>query len=345
MRANNLDINQAKTLVYYCVVTWGSAPKHKPLLNLNGETGTGKNGLMKLTKEWCCRPVWVKAENITAPMLRDRLAGSGTAFIEEADKVKHPKECETWLKCRYDDTSDAIEYKAQRTNAKQLNYNTNEKANHFGYTILHAQNPFQSIELDRRIIKIDIVKDTSRDYALPETALDSGVLRQIAEGIDWDFEASGSGSAWDCWLPLIRVASYLGDTEFASYAFACIEAKTEEDNLSKVYEPKGVVLGEIIPLYRACLATNKNKISITAITKPIRDRSLPFYPDERQVTGLVRQLGFEVYYPGNKAHIKVKTMEELKPIVAMHGIGIEALEQTTVPLNAVNYLERGVSLN
>lgn len=335
MRASNLDINQAKTLFYYCVFTWCPNPNHKPLLNLNGETGTGKNGLMKVTKNWCYRTVWIKAENITAPTLRDRLENSGTAFIEEADKVKDPKECEIWFKMRYDDTSKSVTYKAQRTNSKQVNYNENVTANHFGYTILHTQNPFQSIELDRRIIRIDIVKDTSRDFALPETDLGNGVLRQIAQDIDWDSEVTGSGSAWDCWLPLMRVAGHLGDivgdNAFISYAFRCIEAKTEEDNLSKVYEPKGVVLSEIIPCYLACLSANKTKIPIKDITKSIKNREVPFYPNERQVTGIARQLGFEVYYPNNLAHIKVISMGQLESIMERQGIGTEIL--TEVPPN------------
>jgi len=329
-RASNLDINQAKTLVYYCVFTWCPNPTHKPLLNLNGETGTGKNALMKITYNWCCRPILIKAENITAPTLRDRLANSGTAFVEEADKVKAPKECEIWFKMRYDDTSKEVPYKAQRTNSKQVNYNKEEITNHFGYTILHTQNPFQSIELDRRIIRIDIVKDTNRSYGLPRTDLSNDILRQIASNINWDTEVEGSGSAWDCWLPLMRIAGYLEDNEFMHYTFKCIEEKTEESNQSKVFEPKGVVLSEIIPCYRACLTTSQNKIPITDITKTIKSRSLTFYPDERQVTGLTKQLGFEVYYPGNKAHIKVKTREELESIVSRHGIGIETLEQIEV---------------
>jgi hypothetical protein len=341
MKASNLVVNQAKTIFYYCVFTWCPNPRNKPLLNLNGETSTGKNWLMRVIKDWCCRPVWIKAENITEATLRDRLANSGTAFIEEADKVKNPKECEIWFKMRYDDTSKSVTYKAQRTNRKQLNYNEDVLANHFGYTILHTQNPFQAIELDRRTIRIDIVKDTTKTYELPKTDLDNRILKQIADSIDWDIEVSGSGSAWDCWLPLMRIAGYLGDNDFVNYAFECIEAKTEEDNLSKVFEPKGVVLSEVIPRYLACLNVNETKIPITDITEAIRKRKLQFYPDERQVTRLTKQLGFEVYYPHNKAHIKVKTREELESIVVGQGISTEILTQ--VPLN--EHLRMRVSSN
>ena len=156
MRVSNLDINQAKTVGYYCVFTWCPNPRYKPLLDLNGETNTGKNNLMQLVKNWCYRPVWIKAENMTSATLRDRLANSGTAFVEEADKVRMAelKECEAWLKVRYDNTAKSLTYRSQQAHWKKGNYNKMITANHFGYTILHTQNFFQSIELDRRIIRI-----------------------------------------------------------------------------------------------------------------------------------------------------------------------------------------------
>lgn len=342
MRISNPDINQAKTLFYYCVFTWSKNPKHKPLINLNGETGTGKNALMEQSKNWCYNPVWIKAENATPATLRDSLANSGTAFVEEADKVKEPtKECETWLKMRYDNTSKLVMYRSQQAHWSKGNYNKMIEANHFGYTILHTQNPFQSIELDRRIIRIDIIKNTGRSYGSPRTDLGNEIPRQIAGDIDWYSEVEGSGGALDCWLPLIRVAGYLGDTDFMNYAFGCIDAKNEESNQSKVFEPKGIMLSEIIPRYLAYLNAPETKIPITEITRAIRNRDVPFYPDERQVAAIARQLGFEVYYPHNKAHIKVISREHLESILERQGISTEIL--TEVPPN--EHMRLGISLN
>ena len=331
MQVSNLTNNQAKTLVYYCIFTWCRRPKAKPLLNINGDTGTGKNSLMKQIKDWCYRPVWIKAENITAPNLRDSLANTGTAFVEEADKAKTPKECEMWLKARYDDTSASMPYNAQRTNAKNANYNVHVTANHFGYTILHTQNPLQSIELDRRIIRIDLIKDTSRGYGAPTTTLNNDVLEKIAGAINWDVEVDGSGGALDCWLPLMKVAGYLEDHDFVNYAFTCVDEKTAESNESKVFEPKGVVLSEIITPYQEALGNHTAKIPIQAISKSIKAREVAFHPDERQVAAIARQLGFEVYHPQNKAHIKVISREHLVSILERQGLSADIL--TEVSLN------------
>ena len=48
--ASNLDENQAKTLVYYCTMTWSDEPRIRPIIELNGDSGTGKNGIMRQIK-------------------------------------------------------------------------------------------------------------------------------------------------------------------------------------------------------------------------------------------------------------------------------------------------------
>ena len=96
MGASNLDENQAETLVYYCVMTWSDEPNIRPIIDLNGESGTGKNGIMKQIKDWCREPKWINARNMTPTQLRNELADTVTAFVEEADKTTSEKESENW---------------------------------------------------------------------------------------------------------------------------------------------------------------------------------------------------------------------------------------------------------
>ncbi|MFC1956673.1 hypothetical protein ACFLVY_00010 [Chloroflexota bacterium] len=111
MKAGNLDINQAKTLVYYCIVTWSDEPKIRPIIDLKGESGTGKNGIMKQMKDWCAYARWINARNMTSAELRDSLADTKTVFVEEADKTKNPGESENWYQMRYEDTGRVISYR------------------------------------------------------------------------------------------------------------------------------------------------------------------------------------------------------------------------------------------
>ena len=315
MGAGNLNENQAKTLVYYALMTWSNVPKIRPIIDLNGESGTGKNGIMKQIMPWCRESKWVNARNITATQLRNQLADSVTAFIEEADKTQNPKEAENWYQYRYEETGKNISYGKLVLNTRGKQIYTEETHNHFGYTILHTQNPFQSTEMDRRILRITIFKDSTRGYEVTELPI------EIVDMIDWNKEIEGalSNSAWDVWLPLMRVADYFDDTDFLAYAKEQIEIKIQEDDMSKVFEPKGIVLSEIDPLYEYCLENGKGLIAITDVKARIRERDCTLI--ERQIVKIAKDLGFIIGYPKNKAHIKVNSREELRQIFERAGVG------------------------
>ena len=74
-----------------------------------------------------------------------------------------------------------------------------------------------------------------------------------------------SNSAWGVWLPLMRVAGFLRDREFIRYAKGEILQKTESDDDTKVFEPKGVVLSEIAGLFIDALDGQESHIAITDI--------------------------------------------------------------------------------
>ena len=149
----------------------------------------------------------------------------------------------------------------------------------------------------------------------------SYVFPILSRCVDWNKDLTGisGGSASDAWLPLMRVADYLGDNDFLEYAKAQIASKTEEDNLTRMFEPKGIVLGEIAPLYEASLKDGQNKIPVTDIKTKVRARDCLL--NERQIVSLARELGFSFVYPQNKAHVKVTSLNELRQIFERTGSG------------------------
>lgn len=340
-RVSNLDKNQAKTLVYYCIMTWSDEPKVRPIIELNGESGTGKNGIMQQIQPWCQEAKWINARNITPPQLRDQLANTVTAFIEEADKTQGQTQCENWYQMRYGDTSKEVSYRRLELTGKDRQISRQVTRNHFGYTILHTQNPFQSTEMDRRILRINIFKDSSRPYTITDIPTREFPL-ELADEVDWDkeIEEAMSNSAWDVWLPLMRIADYIGDIGFLEYAKEQIRLKTEEDDLSKVYEPKGIVLSEVAPLYLSALESGRQRIAITDIRAGIRDRDCVLI--ERQIVKLAKDLGFGIAYPGNKAYVRVVSKEELQDIFERAGVAqhfdesLEATEAVEVGLASTN---------
>jgi hypothetical protein len=317
--AGNLNDNQAKTLIYYALMTWSDVPRIRPIIDLNGESGTGKNGIMRQIQPWCREAKWVNARNMTSPQLRDNLANTVTVLIEEADKTQGQTQCENWYQMRYDDSGKEVTYGRLELTPKDKQITRQVTRNHFGYTVLHTQTPFQSTEMDRRILRITIYKDSSRNYKISEIPMEEFPL-EIADEVDWDKEIEGalSNSAWDVWLPLMRIADYVGDADFLDYAREQIKLKTEEDDLSKIYEPKGIVLGEIAPLYMSALKSGKGHIAITDIRAGVRDRDCILI--ERQIVKIARELGFNIVYPGNKAYVKVVSKDELRGIFEKAGV-------------------------
>lgn len=330
MGAGNLDIFQALTLIYYCIMTWSDKPDIRPIINNNGESGTGKNGMMNQMLGWCRKPKWINARNKTEPQLRDDLADTKTAFVEEADKTKDQEKCENWYQQRYGRTAEWTTYKKSYVNQKCKPYIQDEYHNHFGYTFLHTQNPLKSSEMDRRTIRITIFKDSNRMYQITQ-GLDPTILQKIADEVDWNAQIpqTVSNSAWDAWLPLMRVAAHLGDDGFLSYAKEQITAKVEEDDDTKMFEPKGIILSEIIPLYQTALDKGESHIAITTVRQKLVGRGYNYF--ERDISKMARDLGFIIVKPSNKAHIKVEGIQRLKDIASKAGVQLESEDAIPKP--------------
>jgi hypothetical protein len=323
MRVSNLDINQAKTLVYYTIITWSEKLKIRPLIDLHGESSSGKNSIMKQIESWCRGAKWINASNKTPAQLRDDLNGVVTAFIEEADKTKDPKECETWYQQRYENTGNGITFKVLEKTEKGHVIPKEVKGNFFGNTIMHSQNSFVRVELDRRILRLNLIKDSSRLYTFTE-GLEPKTLKEIAQAINWDMpiEQSASNSAWDVWVPLIRVATHLQDTAFIDYVKEQIKLKTEEDNQTKEYEPRGLVFSEIFTVCDNDPPQFPVNVSAKDIRKALMERGYQY--DERQIVKNARELGFTIIRPHNKSKIKVESKEKLLEIAEKNKIPIES---------------------
>lgn len=332
MKVGNLNENEAKSLVYYSTMTWSDEPTIRPIVNLNGETATGKSGIMRQMLPWCCESKWVNARNMTSAQLRDELADVKTAFVEEADKAKNPEEAENWYQQRYDESGRELRYRRQTVNNRgSRNINQMETHCHSGHTVLHTQGEFTSCQMERRTLRININKDSSRLYTTTR-GLSGEPLAQIAKEVDWDapIQQDASNSAWDVYLLLMRVAAHLGDDDYLAYAKEQIALKTEADNDSKTFEPKGVVLSEIATLYKEALGQGRGHVAITSVTQRVKDRGYLY--NERQVTGNARVLGFGIVRPHNKAHIRVVSKEELLDIAARMGLERELFEEIDTPL-------------
>lgn len=345
MDTTNIDINQAKTLVYYCIMSWAPDDKLsiKPLLLLTGESGTGKNKSMEIMYPWCRHnnesrewppAEWINADRMRETQLRNALANTATAFVEEADKAEPLEQCEGWYKTRYDISSKKKQYgrQVETTWGKTVkNVNRVEVGNHFGFTVLHAQNPFISPELSRRTITISIIKNEKRKYRQVKYPFSNKFIEIACSLTDWDSEIEKpySNSAWDIWEPWLRIAMAINDKDFINYIYSQIEAKQEEDETNKLFEPKYIVMSEIIPIYFSQLKADlkpgsTKRIFITELAKQTYQRNPTL--KEKQIAGIARNLGFQIYKPGGKTAIVVESQERLVEIASKVGVDLTDID-------------------
>jgi hypothetical protein len=211
------DDYQRRKIAYYIVATY-FVRKFDPFpgLVLYGSPSTGKSATLNIIRGLCWRPVLITAETTTPAALKQsmREANEGTLIIEEADKIS-AEELEAVLITRYSKSSAAL----MKMVPEERGW-IGEKSPTFGATVLHRRNLFKDPALLRRMIVIRTrrrkgeyhplvigrkIHDRFENYlrvlpALPEVTNDM----DIEPGI------------FDCYKPLIAMATYIDDAEFFS---------------------------------------------------------------------------------------------------------------------------------
>ena len=320
MQVGNLNEHQATTLVYYCIMTRVNDLKIRPLLEIHGVSGTGKSSIMRQMELMCNKPKRIDGKNKTPARFRDELADAPLVFIDEVDKVQDLSDAENWLQYRYDDSGLEVRY-------KKMNVYTNTKSeipkavpetqltNFCGFTVMHTQNSFKSAEMGRRTIRVTVRKNPRRKYTQP-TKLRINTLRKIADSVNWhgEIEQEYSNSAWDAWLPFLRIAQFLGDEEYIQYVKEQIDAKTEEEEMSNSFEPSELILEEISALYQHHLEQGGTHIPIMDVRQRLLARGYPSI-NERQIATEARDFGFQIVKPHNRSNIKVNSQKELKKLI------------------------------
>jgi hypothetical protein len=205
--ACGLDINQAKTVVYYAVATHAIGQlKIMPILVLEGGHGTGKSTLIELLKQICHSPIHIDGK-VSGAELRDSLKPNTTALIEEADGIN-----ENWILKRYAKQTSSTSVK--RGSASQGW--TGEQLNLFGATVLHRRLPFRDPAVDSRSITIRTAYKQG-NYTMP--TLNGADLASIASSVDLSKRIPfPDDRAVDTWMPLFQAALACKDSDWLWYA-------------------------------------------------------------------------------------------------------------------------------
>lgn len=110
----------------------------------------------------------------------------------------------------------------------------------------------------------------------------------------------------------------------------CTVEKDDID-LLQYFGASGVLLLTLAPIYIQSLKRGVRMIAVTEIKRKLREGGYKSYGQE--IVKLCRELGFNVAYPHNKAHVLVESEEKLIEISAKAGFSrgfYKDLEEITI---------------
>lgn len=312
--ACGLDLNQAKTVVYWAIATHAIKKLTiMPILVFLGGYSTGKSTLMELLKQICYLPTSIDGK-VSKAELRDSLKLNTTALIEEGDNVD-----ERLILMRYSRQTATTSVK--RGSASQGW--TREPMNLFGATALHRRLPFRDAAVDSRSITIKTVYKPGR-YSMP--TLDGTDLATIAASVPWSKPlAIPDGRAGDTWMPLFQAALYCGDTEWLQYALGELNKAIASLSVGQEYEPSQLVVSKLVS---SAIDPNsqqlKQRVPLKDITKGLKDDGNNL--NSWQIGKILRDLGFEVKLSGGNQYVHIDKTR-LLDVAKKLGIDDDALNQ------------------
>jgi len=312
--ACGLDINQAKTVVYWAIATHAiDKLKIMPILVLQGGHGTGKSTLIELLNQICHSPIPIDGK-VSKAELRDSLKPNTTALIEEADGIN-----ENWILKRYAKQTASTSVKR---GGASLGW-TREPLDLFGATVLHRRLPFGDPAVDSRSITIRTAYK-SGNYSIP--TLDGTPLASIAANVDWSKPiAIPDGRAGDTWMPLFQAAFYCNDTDWLQYALGELNKAIASLSVGQEYEPSQVVVSKLVSLaITPDLQQLKPRVSLQEITKALKNDGHDLNP--WQVGKILRGLGFQTKLSGGTNYVYIDKVH-LLDVAEKLGIDDDALNQ------------------
>ncbi len=312
--ASGLDINQAKTSVYWAIATHGiNKLEIMPILVSEGGHGTGKSTLMKILRQICNAPIVIDGK-VSKAELRDSLQPNTTALIEEADGVD-----ERLILMRYARQTASTTVKRGSASKGW----TREPLNLFGATVLHRREPFKDPAVDSRSITIRTVY--KKQGVSPIPALGVSPLSSIAANVDWSKTlVIPDGRAADTWMPLFQAAYYCNDTAWMVYASGELIKAIANLSEGQGYEPNQYIVSKLVSLaIDPNLKQLKPRVALKDITNELKKEGHSL--NSWQVGRILKDQGFQKKLSGGTDYILIDKAH-LLDVAKRLGIDDDALK-------------------
>lgn len=300
---NGLDENQAQTVIYFAIATYGLPHLGKfPLLVIYGPAGTGKTTILDVLSQLAFgTPKDLIPGDLTPAVLRDTLIDTPTALIDEADDVK-----EAMLRKRYSrqSSTSVVNQTGEQGGWSKV------KGDLFGATALHRRIPFKDEAVQSRSIVVRTRKAEVDAFIAEEFAEFAPMLEAIAEQVDWvHVPKQGGERISDTWAPLLEVDAMLGG-DWRPYAEEQMEAARKNLDYGHAVEPDKACYSAL--LSRAIDGRSvKSRVLIHDVVDAVSE---VLNLDSWQVGLTLRDLGFETKTTGGKQYVYVGGKDKLVAI-------------------------------
>ena len=305
--------NEAKTIVYWCIATYGYDKVRKfPVLVFFGRKNSGKSTALNIVMELSKMPPnskdrieMVLNPNLSDAVRRDKISAGGTHVAEEADSIDEMIINKVFDKFTGLSTVNRA-YGQSQFGKENITVST--------ALAMHRRQPFQDPATTSRCIMLFTKKLrgglTANGKVEPDTNLIAEYLPEVEELADslsdmWSEIPEFAGRAQELWNPLIFVAERAGDEGFIEYADSEIKEAIRFDAEQDLDEPDPAVFRTILEL----TVSNSGNFSDRVATKEVRTN---LKQDEIELTSqninaIADRLGFEVKNHAGRMYIKLHT--------------------------------------
>lgn len=321
-RVSSLDVNQAKTVVCYAVLSH-ALPKLRicPILSIEGPMGTGKTMLLDILQILGPQePIKLDGKD-SSPVIRDGLRENTLALLDEADDVGGAKE--KLLINRYSRTS-AIRG-VKRGSSKEGWVDT--YLNMFGALAIHRRAPFRDPAVLSRAV---VIKTRRRGdvgaFIAEEFHGYQEALAALADDLPWETIQRSHGSRLaDTWAPLRFVAEQAGDEEWLAWANHQIQSAQRGFDMNQDEEPGQLVYQALLSqaLVNGDLPPDR-RVRLANVADEVRERGSDLSP--WQVGHLLRDMGFDVRTVGGRQWVYTGGAEHLKEVGRSLGVTDEWID-------------------
>lgn len=231
------NIVEAKTIVYWCISTYGYDKLQKfPVLVIFGQKSSGKTTALKMIMSLVKTPPRRKrtVENMvlqggfSEAINRDMLAHGGTHLVEESDEFD-----EKFVNNVFDKFNRNITVNERSSSTEKGWKKIRVKVS--TALAMHKRKPFKDEATDERCIqlrtrKVDLGMNGRLPPNIPVIADYLATCEEIAKTLSKTWEEvpdEAVNRETDKWNPIRHVAEKLGDTDFAEYVSTQIRNELE----------------------------------------------------------------------------------------------------------------------